>query len=320
MVLLRDDRDFQTAIDRAAADLGETPAFVEKDYWVTQTLRALRSTIPGGFVLKGGTSLSKGYGVINRFSEDVDILIVPNASESISSSERRLQRITSDVADWLSIPWREARAPGRGNHPHRGDHLTYSDRERGKGLPITPDVILLETRIGDGQEPSEMVTISPILAMWREVQDQRFDDLDAFDVRALEARRTLIEKVVGVHHAISNWDPESPPVQSRFGRHYYDIFCLLGHEPTLVKLQDRVRFGHILRDVEISSEEFYDGYTERPLDGFASGPAFQPGKNNPMRDWLESSYRTALELLSPTEPRPTLGQVLQRIENRAALL
>ena len=80
--LLRDDPDFQVAIDRAARDLGEHAAFVEKDYWVTQLLRALCEALPNEFMLKGGASLSKGYDIIHRFSEDVDILLVPTAGQS----------------------------------------------------------------------------------------------------------------------------------------------------------------------------------------------------------------------------------------------
>ena len=59
--------------------LGLHSQFVEKDYWVTQTLRILYEDYPGHFIFKGGTSLSKGFGLIERFSEDVDVLVVGEA-------------------------------------------------------------------------------------------------------------------------------------------------------------------------------------------------------------------------------------------------
>ena len=78
MSRLRDNQaDFEGAVVSAAERLGLAPLFVEKDYWVTQVLRALHDQHAGAFVLKGGTSLSKGYELIERFSEDVDILIQP---------------------------------------------------------------------------------------------------------------------------------------------------------------------------------------------------------------------------------------------------
>ena len=69
------------------SDLGLAPLFVEKDYWVTQVLRALHDQHAGAFVLKGGTSLSKGYELIERFSEDVDILIQPAKGDSRKARE-----------------------------------------------------------------------------------------------------------------------------------------------------------------------------------------------------------------------------------------
>lgn len=61
----------------AAARLGMTPAVVEKDFWVTWVLDRLFATptLAHLLVFKGGTSLSKVYGLIERFSEDVDLIL-----------------------------------------------------------------------------------------------------------------------------------------------------------------------------------------------------------------------------------------------------
>lgn len=102
MGLLRDDPEFATALGQAARDLGDLdPSFVEKDYWVTQVLRALHAEYPGAFLFKGGTSLSKGYGIIERFSEDVDILVVPPAGASNREREAHLRAITGAIAAHL---------------------------------------------------------------------------------------------------------------------------------------------------------------------------------------------------------------------------
>src|SRR5581483_5611244 len=61
-----------------AARLGTSEQNVEKDFWVTWTLDVLFNGLPDNhprFLFKGGTSLSKGYGVISRFSEDIDITV-----------------------------------------------------------------------------------------------------------------------------------------------------------------------------------------------------------------------------------------------------
>src|SRR5882757_3929434 len=62
----------------AAARIGTTVQNIEKDFWVCWTLDALFHRLPAGgprLLFKGGTSLSKGYGLISRFSEDIDITV-----------------------------------------------------------------------------------------------------------------------------------------------------------------------------------------------------------------------------------------------------
>ena len=80
--LLRSDpATFEALRDQAAASLGVDPGLVEKDYWATEVLRvAVSSAADAVPVFKGGTSLSKAYRIIERFSEDIDLLIVTDAT------------------------------------------------------------------------------------------------------------------------------------------------------------------------------------------------------------------------------------------------
>ena len=82
---VRDAPDALTAAaSRVASATGIPVAHVEKDFWVTEVLRGVAtcSTETGvSAVFKGGTSLSKGFGLIRRFSEDIDMIImVPGES------------------------------------------------------------------------------------------------------------------------------------------------------------------------------------------------------------------------------------------------
>ena len=70
-----------TILANVAEDKGIVDNAVEKDYWVSMVLRAIFSLpYAAAFVFKGGTSLSKGWGLIERFSEDIDLAIDPNIS------------------------------------------------------------------------------------------------------------------------------------------------------------------------------------------------------------------------------------------------
>lgn len=75
MKFVHEDPDFPQLISIVARETKIAPALIEKDYWVTHTLWALHET---GLELwfKGGTSLSKGFGLISRFSEDLDLMIL----------------------------------------------------------------------------------------------------------------------------------------------------------------------------------------------------------------------------------------------------
>jgi predicted nucleotidyltransferase component of viral defense system len=68
--------DFGDLILILSEKMSIAPVLIEKDYWIMQCLYGLQA-INMKFYLKGGTSLSKAFGIINRFSEDIDILIEP---------------------------------------------------------------------------------------------------------------------------------------------------------------------------------------------------------------------------------------------------
>src|ERR1700757_2422784 len=74
--------DFEQAVIRAAEHFrsrGLREAIVEKDYYVTEALRIIAQTAGDRVIFKGGTSLSKGWNLIQRFSEDIDIFLDPTA-------------------------------------------------------------------------------------------------------------------------------------------------------------------------------------------------------------------------------------------------
>lgn len=77
LVLASDDETQAGLFTTTAERLGTTPQNVEKDFWVCWTLDALFNGLPPGprLLFKGGTSLSKGFGLIRRFSEDIDVTV-----------------------------------------------------------------------------------------------------------------------------------------------------------------------------------------------------------------------------------------------------
>ena len=92
-------KDFADLIRTVAEEMGIAPDLVEKDYWIMHCLYGL--TQQGySFELKGGTSLSKGFGIIHRFSEDIDIRIepAPDAQVFIGKNQNKAHHCESRKA------------------------------------------------------------------------------------------------------------------------------------------------------------------------------------------------------------------------------
>ena len=86
---LHNHKNFRELLRIVGAELNIEPGLVEKDYWIMHVLYGLKQQ-GFQFELKGGTSLSKGYGIIHRFSEDIDIHIKPPAEMGINENPKNL--------------------------------------------------------------------------------------------------------------------------------------------------------------------------------------------------------------------------------------
>lgn len=130
--------DFEQAILRAAdhfRPVGLRPAVIEKDYFVTEALRIVAATGGDKIIFKGGTSLSKGWNLIQRFSEDIDIFLDPlafNPALVKRSVDRELKLLRDAVAAHPAlsfVPNESITIGGFG----RSDRFAYVQRFGGPG-------------------------------------------------------------------------------------------------------------------------------------------------------------------------------------------
>lgn len=110
MYLHEDKETFKDIIEQVSDHTGRATAIIEKDYYVTLILRLLSEKL-SNCVFKGGTSLSKGFHAINRFSEDIDITFDEHIGEG---KRKRLKNIAlAGISDTLKMPisnWSETRS------------------------------------------------------------------------------------------------------------------------------------------------------------------------------------------------------------------
>lgn len=102
---LHNHPQFADLIRIVAEEKGIDPALVEKDYWIMHCLYGLQQ-LGFTFQLKGGTFLSKGHQIINRFSEDIDVLIEPPKDRDVKPGKNQNSaaqiKTRTDFYEWLT--------------------------------------------------------------------------------------------------------------------------------------------------------------------------------------------------------------------------
>lgn len=226
------------------------PAFaIEKDFWVCWTLKKLFS-LPewkDHLTFKGGTSLSKVWKLIDRFSEDIDLVVSrdylgfggdkdPEASPTSSQEKKRLKRLKKScrekVLNELCPALKEIIEKEIPDVKPNFIHFVEDDfdnntvefhypgvfREKSLG-PMLPYIKIEMGPRGD-DFPSDMHIIKPYV-------EEALDSVvfDSIKVQVLDAERTFLEKAMLLHEESSR--PEGKIFKGRMARHYYDLYRLI---------------------------------------------------------------------------------------------
>jgi len=316
----RDSEEFGPTVDAAAERLGISPTAVEKDYWVTQVLRTLEHEFAEDFVFKGGTSLSKAYGILERFSDDLDILILQG--DRSKGATDRLMKSMGHAAAAIA----QGQADGHGGAEkgvHRAYRVSYPATYRPTDVVATS--VLLEMGVRGGPNPHEQVPIGSLLGNVLGAAGADFgqyDDLRPFEVAVLHPGRTLLEKLYGIHGLARQFVANTVDADKlrRNGRHFYDIYQLLGHVHVLELLVDRNQVEEIMASIEETSQAEFSATGElRPKGGFAASPAFD--RSSDVSRQMHGAYEAVMPALYfGSEPLPTWDKICERVQEQPQLL
>ena len=225
---------FTELVDQLAQSLNVNSYLIEKDYWLMHCLWGLQQQ-GWKFELKGGTSLSKGHAIIERFSEDIDIRFEPPADHALKTGKNHDKpahvAARKDYFDWLAgniqIPGLigVTRATDFDDTSYRNGGIVLNYPSVTQPLPGVKDGILLEVGF-DLTAPNAPRTISSwamdaALKAALAVIDNR-----AIDVPCYALGYTLVEKLQTVSTKYRK-QQETGNFAKNFLRHYYDIYCLL---------------------------------------------------------------------------------------------
>jgi hypothetical protein len=330
--VLRADAATRMGLFSATAQrLGTTPQNVEKDFWVCWTLDALFNGIEEGprLLFKGGTSLSKGFGLIERFSEDIDVTVfrddlgVPATVEELAALSRkkreaaldqikaaceahvngpmmaRLEEICADACSRTGLEPRSIRV-----EPDMADQQTL----RLVYPSITPEdayiakSVKIESGAKSALDPHSVRTITPYVDA-----DAVALDLSVPGITIVDAERTFWDKVV-ILHGLRRWFDIRGQLRGdgqRVSRHYYDLFRIIHSKVGEAALANRA----LGEDCVAHARMFFN----RPDFDLASAqaPTYALLPKEAMMDGLRQDYR-AMSVMIFGEP-PGFDAVMKAI-------
>lgn len=233
---LHERSDIRDLYQALSLKIGIFPQIIEKDYWLMHCLWGLKEQ-GFGLELKGGTSLSKGWGIIDRFSEDVDIKISTSAVSNlpIGKNHDKTSQIKARSAYFDKLA-QEIAIPGI-KEVNR-DTAFDDGKMRGAGIRLVynsvfeplsgvKEGILLEVGF-DSTTPNEPRTISSWMIDKAQMVSLPVSDNRAYEILCYLPEYTFVEKLQTISTKFRNFESKNV-MPKNFLRHYYDVFKLLEH-------------------------------------------------------------------------------------------
>lgn len=221
---------FKDAILATADHLELREIYVEKDYWVTVALyNIFHSGIATQSVFKGGTALSKCYKLIERFSEDIDLVVLRNEGENDNKLKKKIREVSKVVESVMPEIEMEGLTNKRGNirkTVHQFDKIFDGDFGQ-----VREHVVVEATWLGSFEPFSEMMVHSYIYEMMQaQNQDDLIDqyNLTPFTIQVLSKLRTFCEKIMSLVRFSRSEEPITDLINKI--RHVYDIHQMLEDE------------------------------------------------------------------------------------------
>ena len=262
------DKDRDTIFTRYAFEYGNNKAIIEKDFWVTLVLDYLfhKCKYKDYFIFKGGTSLSKCFNIINRFSEDIDLILrwdlltdddpdnersnrqqdIYNKNINKLAAEFILNKLKPAMEeDFEKILGKKIAISVDENEPQVLNFMyprLYDDNESG---------ILKFVRLEIGPlaalTPTEDVEISPLIAA---LNLKIYDNVKTI-IKTVSPERTFWEKVMILNQ--ESHRPMEKKMLPRYSRHYYDVYKI-----SLTKYKDKAYSNlDLLTKVRNFKKKFY---------------------------------------------------------------
>ncbi|WP_205504626.1 nucleotidyl transferase AbiEii/AbiGii toxin family protein [Rufibacter psychrotolerans] len=241
---------------------------MEKDYWVTLVLyRLAHSPFVEQAIFKGGTSLSKAYHIIERFSEDIDLAINVHEGMSGNQIKRLIGKISKEITQDL-VEIEDAAITSKGSRFRKTLHDYGADGQGDYGQAISR--ILVEINSFASPHPYQRMSISTYISQFLVQQDLlemiQQHGLEPFEVNVVSLERTFTEKVLALVRSCYNDDPIGE-LRNKI-RHAYDLHALT-KKPEVNSFLYSEGFFEMVRLVQADdarNSEFQGEWATQPLN------------------------------------------------------
>lgn len=287
MKLHEDKTLFRQAVIATAEQLNIPEIFIEKDYWVTYALHTIfHDSIGGETVFKGGTALSKCFSLIERFSEDIDLVVKRREGETDNQLKKKIKRVGSVVLPMM--PEVEVEGLTRKMGMNRKTAHSYPQIFDGRFGQIR-DVIVVEATWYGYYEPYNEQSLSTYIhdMMVDKGQQEMIEEfsLQPFQVNVLHVNRTLCEKIMSLVRFCYTENPMDD-LKMKI-RHVYDLHKML-EEQGLSNFFDSDAFDMLILKVARDDVQSYGANNEWLIPHPAEALLFRDVENS----WsdLKSTY------------------------------
>lgn len=250
MQFLNNHKDFKYFIQEVSKQVGLETFIIEKDYWVTYILKNLaQSEFADEIVFKGGTCLSKAYNLIERFSEDVDLLILETKNtKSKTQKEKRLVAIREFVNSLDNLNY------VNGNRSQLHAAFKYEFPSLTPAIGVVTKEILIEPGYRGGIIPKiekKFITSFVENALLGKLEGY---NIESFEINVLALERIFMEKLFALKEIYEKDNGKTLVTKTR---HYYDIYKLLETEEIQALLKNQNEINSIIEDINLIGKEYF---------------------------------------------------------------
>lgn len=241
-IYLHDHKEFPELLRIIEDETGILAGLVEKDYWIMHALYGLKKQ-GYDFQLKGGTSLSKGFGIIERFSEDIDMHVNPpqelgineNPNNSNAKNIEKKKQYYDQLAAEISINGitsveRDTAFDDPKKYNSGGIRLYY--KKVTSQIEKLKEGILLEAGYDNVAPNSQVMITSWAYEKATAIKEIKLIDNRAVDILCYDPRYTFVEKLQTLATKFRK-EMETEDVQTDYMRQYYDVYALLNRQEIL---------------------------------------------------------------------------------------